>query len=306
MTFNEFEHIAHHVRPVILKIAYRFFQNKDDAEDVVQEVLMKLWLRYGKIDYGEAEKIAIIATKNLCVSMVRHQRLRDHVPITDNLEIESVEAPDAQLKAKEYAAMLEKAIHTLTRSDLAGETSAQEERLLRQELQAKSSATRTKEEEALLIMLTGFHQEEDNSEDIFAVDYSCEYNRFVHRNKVRKMTKLVSAITAIAACLAIVGFIGWHNRKGAEMTNTASKGKGNLALPPSQEEGAEKDTTISFPIEGDVRDGATIPVTREGVSDSSHYAWAKPLMDSYHEDDLDNLDGNPDDAARQDREWAQK
>ena len=145
---------------------------------------------------------------------------------------------------------------------LAGETSAQEERLLRQELQAKSSATRTKEEEALLIMLTGFHQEEDNSEDIFAVDYSCEYNRFVHRNKVRKMTKLVSAITAIAACLAIVGFIGWHNRKGAEMTNTASKGKGNLALPPSQEEGAEKDTTISFPIEGDVRDAATIPVTR--------------------------------------------
>ena len=189
---------------------------------------------------------------------------------------------------------------------LAGETSAQEERLLRQELQAKSFATRTKEEEALLIMLTGFHQEEDNSEDIFAVDYSCEYNRFVHRNKVRKMTKLVSAITAIAACLAIVGFIGWHNRKGAEMTNTASKGKGNLALPPSQEEGAEKDTTISFPTEGDVRDGATIPVTREGVSDSSHYAWAKPLMDSYHEDDLDNLDGKPDNAARQDREWAQK
>ena len=41
---------------------------------------------------------------------------------------------------------------------LAGETSAQEERLLRQELQAKSFATRTKEEEALLIMLTGFHQ----------------------------------------------------------------------------------------------------------------------------------------------------
>jgi len=117
MTFNEFEHIAHHVRPVILKIAYRFFQNKDDAEDVVQEVLMKLWLRYGKIDYGEAEKIAIIATKNLCVSMARHQRLRDHVPITDNLEIESVEPPDAQLKAKEYAAMLEKAIHTLTRSE---------------------------------------------------------------------------------------------------------------------------------------------------------------------------------------------
>ena len=56
MTFNDFEHIVHRVRPTILKTAYQFFQNKDDAEDVVQEVLMKLWLRYGKLDYGEAEK----------------------------------------------------------------------------------------------------------------------------------------------------------------------------------------------------------------------------------------------------------
>lgn len=117
MTFNDFEHIVHRVRPTILKTAYQFFQNKDDAEDVVQEVLMKLWLRYGKLDYGEAEKLAIIATKNLCVSTIRQQRLREHVPITDNLDIASVEPTDAQLKAEEYAAILEKAIHTLTRSE---------------------------------------------------------------------------------------------------------------------------------------------------------------------------------------------
>ena len=117
MTFNDFEHIVHRVRPTILKTAYQFFQNKDDAEDVVQEVLMKLWLRYGKLDYVEAEKLAIIATKNLCVSTIRQQRLREHVPITDNLDIVSVEPPDAQLKAEEYAAILEKAIHTLTRSE---------------------------------------------------------------------------------------------------------------------------------------------------------------------------------------------
>ena len=117
MTFNDFEHIVHRVRPTILKTAYQFYQNKDDAEDVVQEVLMKLWLRYGKLDYGEAEKLAIIATKNLCVSTIRQQRLREHVPITDNLDIVSVEPPDAQLKAEEYAAILEKAIHTLTRSE---------------------------------------------------------------------------------------------------------------------------------------------------------------------------------------------
>ena len=113
----DFEYIVHHVRPTILKTAYHFFQNKDDAEDVVQEVLVRLWLRYGKLDYGEAEKLAIIATKNLCVSTIRHQKLRKHIPITDNLNVESVEPPDIQLETEEYAALLEKAIHTLTRSE---------------------------------------------------------------------------------------------------------------------------------------------------------------------------------------------
>jgi len=117
MTFNDFEHIVHQVRPIILKTAYQFFQNKDDAEDVVQEVLMRLWLKYGKLDYDEAEKLAIVATKNLCVSTIRHQRQRAHIPITDNLDIVSLEPPDAQLKAEEYAALLEKAIQTLTRSE---------------------------------------------------------------------------------------------------------------------------------------------------------------------------------------------
>ena len=44
---------------------------------------------------------------------------------------------------------------------LAGETSAQEERLLRQELQAKSFATRTKEEEALLAYLNELKEKDE-------------------------------------------------------------------------------------------------------------------------------------------------
>ena len=40
---------------------------------------------------------------------------------------------------------------------LAGETTAQENQLLRQQLQAKSADICTNEEKALLIMLTGFH-----------------------------------------------------------------------------------------------------------------------------------------------------
>jgi len=190
---------------------------------------------------------------------------------------------------------------------LAGETSAQENQLLRQQLQAKSADICTNEEKALLIMLTGSHQEEDNSEDIFAVDYSCEYDKIVHRNKVRKMTKLVSAITAIAACIAIVWFVGLHSRNDSEEspTQTTSQhpqyGENNYqrVLPsngihsPQLPEG-----------EGDAS-AVNIPVTKENPSDSNHYAWAKSLMESYHEEDLDDLEDNPNNTFRQDKEWAQ-
>lgn len=188
---------------------------------------------------------------------------------------------------------------------LAGETTAQENQLLRQQLQAKSADICTNEEKALLIMLTGSHQEEDNSEDIFAVDYSCEYDKIVHHNKVRKMAKRVSVITAIAACIAFVWLIGWPGSKDSERTDMASKEKENLTLPRSQGEGTEKDSIHYSPLEGEEREGSTIPITKEDPSESNHYAWAKSLMDSYHEDDLDDLEGNPDNSFRQDREWAQ-
>ena len=45
MTIEDFEYIARRLRPKIKKMAYRFFQNSEDAEDVVQEVLMRLWMR---------------------------------------------------------------------------------------------------------------------------------------------------------------------------------------------------------------------------------------------------------------------
>jgi hypothetical protein len=187
---------------------------------------------------------------------------------------------------------------------LAGETSVQENQLLRQQLQAKSADIRTNEEEALLIMLTGSHQEEDNSEDIFAVDYSCEYDKVVHRNKVRKMTKLASAITAIAACVAIFWLVDWHYRKDVKVTEMALKKIPSVTQPQPPKtpalkpEDANKDTTTVI-TEPDT------PAKKVDPSESNHYAWAKSLMESYHEDDLEDLEESQN-RLFQDREWAQK
>lgn len=117
MTLEDFEHTARRLRPRIHKMAYRFFQNTEDAEDVEQEVLMRLWMRGESLDPEGAEKLAIVATKNLCVSMLRRRKGKNVLPIDENISIADSIQPDSQMRAEECQAMLEKAIGMLTNSE---------------------------------------------------------------------------------------------------------------------------------------------------------------------------------------------
>ena len=112
MTLEEYEYIVHRIRPKLKKIAYRFFQNSEDTEDVVQEVLMKLWIRGGELNPEEAEKIAITATKNLCVSMLRRRKDRIELSINEYMTIVDSVQPDTRMKAEEN-----QAIGTLTKTE---------------------------------------------------------------------------------------------------------------------------------------------------------------------------------------------
>ena len=117
MTLEDFEHTARHLRPKIHKMAYRFFQNTEDAEDVEQEILMRLWMRAESLDPEGAEKLAVIATKNLCVSMLRLRKGKNMLPVDENISIEDGVQPDSQMRAEDCQTMLEKAIGMLTNSE---------------------------------------------------------------------------------------------------------------------------------------------------------------------------------------------
>ena len=73
MGLSDFEHIARELRPCLVGIGLDFFGDADKAEDVAQEVLMRLWLLRDKIDFTEpVMPLAVRMAKNLCVSMWRH------------------------------------------------------------------------------------------------------------------------------------------------------------------------------------------------------------------------------------------
>lgn len=121
MTPQEFEHIAHIVRPQMMRVAMDFFHQTEEAEDVVQEVLMRLWIRE-KTKKAPCDEdltaLAIKATKNQCVSTWRKQKLRQAIPIDNSLtHIRSDERADKPLMTMEQAQTIDRAIRQLPRSE---------------------------------------------------------------------------------------------------------------------------------------------------------------------------------------------
>ena len=96
-------------------VAMRFFQNREDAEDVVQEVCVRM-LERGWRSGDNIEALLIKATKNLCVSVWRRQRLRQTETFTPPWEGKG-EAADAPLLQQEQKETLEQAIGRLTPSE---------------------------------------------------------------------------------------------------------------------------------------------------------------------------------------------
>jgi len=114
MTSREFEHIALGVRPQMMQIAMRFCRDKDDAEDIVQEVMLRLWIRREELGHN-VTSLACKATRNLCVSWWRKKQVKRFVPLMDDLLVNESTQADEQLIVKEQIEQLKQCIGQLTR-----------------------------------------------------------------------------------------------------------------------------------------------------------------------------------------------
>ena len=61
----------------LCRFAYRYVSSRDAAEDVVHEVLLKIWERAAGFDYAQPLPYLYQATRNRALSHLRHQRVHD-------------------------------------------------------------------------------------------------------------------------------------------------------------------------------------------------------------------------------------
>jgi RNA polymerase sigma-70 factor (family 1) len=115
MTRKDFDHLIQQQSSRLYGFAFRILRNQEEAEDVVQEVFIKLWKMGGKLDeYNSIYALATTMTKNYCIDILRKQKNSfkgDFNPIDyQNLTTPS---PQEQLENKESGEILNAIIENL-------------------------------------------------------------------------------------------------------------------------------------------------------------------------------------------------
>ncbi|WP_158602594.1 RNA polymerase sigma factor [Proteiniphilum sp. X52] len=113
MDIVEYKRIVVALRPSLLAVARRITGNAEDAEDVVQDVCLKIWHFRDRIDRNEnMEAYSTTMVRNLSIDKIRSRK-----PFSDELELLGKETgehpPDSLLEEKEERNAIRRIIEML-------------------------------------------------------------------------------------------------------------------------------------------------------------------------------------------------
>lgn len=113
MEIHEFIHSVERLRGDLLRQARRLLDSEDDAEDAVQETLMKLWIMKERIlNADKMRNMATVVCKNVSLNMLRD--VRQPVPI-ETVEVITMQGnPQVLLEERESQQKLKHSIETLS------------------------------------------------------------------------------------------------------------------------------------------------------------------------------------------------
>ena len=113
MRKDEFEKLAPELRQQMLRVGMDFFCNRQDAEDVAQEGLIRLWTYCERLDAGYTlEPLAMKGAKNICVDMYK-RRKAEGTPLVADVPAQSSYNADAHLQTEEALRNINVALHHL-------------------------------------------------------------------------------------------------------------------------------------------------------------------------------------------------
>lgn len=113
MELNQFKITVVPLRGKLLNYARKLTDDSSDAEDVVQEVMLKLWnIRQKLEEYNSIEALAVRITHNLCMDMWRSKRT-DQVSLDQVLAVSQTVNPERVLEGNDEIRLMREIISSL-------------------------------------------------------------------------------------------------------------------------------------------------------------------------------------------------
>lgn len=101
------------LREKLLKISLRLLDEEADAEDVVQEIFLKLWRIRNELDqYKSVEALAVTMTKNLSLDKIKQRKLQGNATELARLDSGSRD-PAERLEQQDAVACIRRLIRGL-------------------------------------------------------------------------------------------------------------------------------------------------------------------------------------------------
>lgn len=114
MTQETYIELAEEQRIRLKEIAQSFLHDEAEAEDAVQETLLRLWLLRERMASAEDFRpLAVRITKNVCISLWRQKQKQVSVPLEAIALLESSCMPSDLEEEKENGLMLSRAVNSL-------------------------------------------------------------------------------------------------------------------------------------------------------------------------------------------------
>ena len=104
------------LHPKLYRIAYALLSDRDDAEDLLQELYCKLWDRRNELEaVRNPEAFAVTLTRNLCIDFLRARKpgwtMDGEEP--ENLAIDTGSTPEQEMEGKEEVSRVRRLIERL-------------------------------------------------------------------------------------------------------------------------------------------------------------------------------------------------
>jgi RNA polymerase sigma-70 factor (ECF subfamily) len=115
MRSSEFKLLVMPYSDRIYRMAFRLMGNREEAEDIVQEVYLKLWgMRNELKQYNSIEALSIRITRNLCLDSLRRRKVGQQAIKSERIEAGGhSETPIEHLERKEEVEVIHSLITAL-------------------------------------------------------------------------------------------------------------------------------------------------------------------------------------------------